>query len=169
MTHWWRAYDDAIDHPKLLRLSDAMHRAWWTLQCVASSNNGSLPPTADIALRLRLKPSKVTEWISALVKAELLDECEGVFKPHNWDARQYKTDAKDPTNAQRQRAFRQRDATVRNEVRNALRNGVTSLSAKRPDTEQITTSTFSVERAEARQGITSPSPQLLEILAKGKK
>jgi hypothetical protein len=93
MTHWWRAYDDAIDHPKLLKLSDAMHRAWWTLQCVASANGGALPPAADIALRLRMKPSKVALWIAELVNARLIDNCDGVFRPHNWDDRQFISDS----------------------------------------------------------------------------
>ncbi len=57
MTHWWRAYDDAINHPKLLRLSDALHRAWFTLQCIASSNGGPLPPADDIATTLRQNES----------------------------------------------------------------------------------------------------------------
>lgn len=93
MTHWWRAYDDAIDHPKLLKLSDAMHRAWWTLQCIASANGGVLPPTADIAVRLRMKPSKVALWLTELVKARLIDNCDGVFRPHNWDDRQFLSDS----------------------------------------------------------------------------
>jgi hypothetical protein len=93
MTHWWRAYDDAIDHPKLLKLSDTMHRAWFTLQCIASANGGVLPPAADIAVRLRLKPSKVALWIAELVKAKLIDNQDGVFRPHNWDDRQFISDS----------------------------------------------------------------------------
>lgn len=90
---WWRAYDSSIDHPKLLKLSDAMHRAWYTLQCVASANGGVLPPTDDIAARLRMKPAKVAEWITSLVKAGLIDNNDGVFRPHNWDTRQYLSDS----------------------------------------------------------------------------
>jgi hypothetical protein len=92
MTHWWRAYDDAINHPKLLRLSDAMHRAWFTLQCIASANGGPLPPVDDIAVTLRTKPAKVKSWIEALRKAGLMDESGGTFTPHNWHARQFRSD-----------------------------------------------------------------------------
>lgn len=123
--HWWRAYDDSIDHPKLLKLSDAMHRAWYTLQCIASANGGTLPPASDIALRLRTKTAKVAGWITHLVGAGLLDNDNGVFRPHNWDDRQYKTDKTDPTAPQRMQRYRQRKRNDRN----------ATVTNKRPDTE----------------------------------
>lgn len=92
MTRWWRAYDDAINDPKLLRLSDEMFRAWFTLLCIASKNGGKLPPAEDIALTLRMKPTKVAEWITKLSKATLLDSKDGTFVPHNWDSRQFQSD-----------------------------------------------------------------------------
>lgn len=108
MTHWWRAYDDAINHPKLLRLSDAMFRAWFTLQCIASANGGALPPADDIAVSLRTKPAKVKAWIEALRKAGLMDESGGTFTPHNWHARQFKSD----TSTERVQRFRNRQRNV---------------------------------------------------------
>lgn len=108
MTHWWRAYDDAINHPKLLRLSDAMHRAWFTLQCIASANGGTLPAVDDIAVSLRTKPAKVKGWIEGLHKAGLMDEKEGKFTPHNWHERQFKSDS----STERVKRFRQRERNV---------------------------------------------------------
>lgn len=93
MSRWWRAYDGSIDHPKLLKLSDKMFRAWYTLQCVASANGGTLPPTDDIAVRLRIKKTEVAAWITHLVGARLLDNDNGVFRPHNWDSRQFQSDS----------------------------------------------------------------------------
>lgn len=130
--HWWRAYDGSIDHPKLLRLSDAMHRAWFTLQCIASANGGTLPPAADIALRLRMKPTKVCEWISHLVAGGLIDNDAGTFRPHNWDERQYKTDTKDPTGASRAKNYRDRKRDAKRDDRDA------TVTRERPDTEQTT-------------------------------
>jgi hypothetical protein len=112
MTHWWRAYDDAIDNPKLLKLSDALHRAWFTLQCVASANDGILPPADDIATRLRIKPAKVAEWITRLVQARLIDNVDGVFKPHNWDGRQFVSDSSTP----RVKRFREKKRNVSSSV-----------------------------------------------------
>jgi hypothetical protein len=125
MTLWWRAYTASIDHPKLLKLSDAMHRAWYTLMCVASANDGILPPAADIALRLRLKPAKVAEWITHLVRAELFDNEDGVFRPHNWQKHQYKSDVTDPTAAERNKRYRDKKRNERN----------ATVTHKRPEAE----------------------------------
>jgi hypothetical protein len=125
MSRWWRAEDTSIDHPKLLRLSDAMHRAWYTLMCISSANGGCLPPVDDIALRLRMKPGQVAAWITHLVTAGLFDNDNGTFRPHNWDRRQYKTDVTDPTNAARQKRYRDRH-----------RNDSNAVTDKRPETEQ---------------------------------
>jgi hypothetical protein len=127
MSRWWRAEDTSIDHPKLLLLSDAMHRAWYTLMCVASANDGELPPVEHIAARLRMKPGQVAAWITHLVTAGLFDNDAGTFRPHNWARRQYKTDVTDPTNATRQKRYREKH-----------RNAVTTVTDKRPETEADT-------------------------------
>lgn len=112
MSRWWRAYDDAINDPKLLRLSDEMFRAWFTLLCIASKNDGVLPPATDIALTLRMKPAKVAEWITKLHAAILLDKTETGFAPHNWNGRQYKSDV----STERVKQFRKRQRNVSSAV-----------------------------------------------------
>lgn len=148
MSHWWRAYDGSIDHPKLLKLSDRMHRAWYTLQCVASANGGVLPPTGDIAARLREKPAKVAEWLTHLVRSGLIDNDGGIFKPHNWDTRQYKSDVTDPTAPQRMQRYRDRKRNERN----------VTVTAIRPDTEQIQN-----DDGMTRAGASMISPEAFEI------
>ena len=39
MSRWFRFYDDAINDPKVLKLSDRMHRVWIGLLCIASKND----------------------------------------------------------------------------------------------------------------------------------
>ena len=133
---WWRAENSSIDHPKLLKLSDAMHRAWYTLMCVASANDGALPPTEDIAARLRMNKVKVAEWITKLVAAELFDNVDGVFVPHNWNRRQYKSDASDPTAAERMRRHRKkRRITVTPDDDRNYRNGAVTALPPEANTE----------------------------------
>jgi hypothetical protein len=108
LSRWFRFYDDAVNDPKLLRLSDAMHRAWTTLLCIASKNDGVLPPLTDVALMLRLKPAKVAEWLAVLTAGGLFDNNEGVFSPHNWNSRQYKSDVSN----ERVKRYRERKCNV---------------------------------------------------------
>jgi hypothetical protein len=130
MTRWFRFYGDAINNPKVLRLSDAMFRAWVTLLCLASQYEGVLPKAADIALILRMKVHKVAEWLAILTGAGLLDSLEdGTFRPHNWDARQFKSDVADPTAVDRNKRYRDRK---RND-----RNATVTLTDTRTETEQI--------------------------------
>jgi hypothetical protein len=90
---WFRFYDDDLNNPKLLRLSDRMHRVWIGLLCVASKNDGKLPSMEDCALMLRLQPERMAEALVSLVGAGLLERGEDeTFRPHDWNARQYKSD-----------------------------------------------------------------------------
>jgi hypothetical protein len=90
MSRWFRFYDDAINDPKLLKLSDCMHRVWIGLLCVASKNDGRLPSMEDCALMLRLPPERMAEALVSLVGAELLDRDETGLAPHKWNERQYR-------------------------------------------------------------------------------
>jgi hypothetical protein len=136
MTHWWRAYDDAIDNPKLLKLSDAMHRAWFTLQCIASANGGVLPPAPDIAVRLRVKPSKVALWIAELVKAKLIDNQDGVFRPHNWDDRQFISDSSTERVKRHRDKKRNVSPTVTRNVSDTFHETAPEQSRAETDSEQ---------------------------------
>jgi hypothetical protein len=121
MSRWFRFYDDAVNDPKLLRLSDPMFRAWVTLLCLASKHDGVLPETADIALMLRMKATKVAEWLAVLTAGGLFDNNNGIFIPHNWNARQYKSDV----STERVKRFRKQE-----------RNVSETVSETPPDTEQ---------------------------------
>jgi hypothetical protein len=108
MSRWFRFYDDAMHDAKLLRLSDATFRAWMTLLCVASKNDGALPPAEEIAITLRCKPALVAGWIAELVASGLIDKTASGFSPHNWADRQYKSDS----SAERMKRHRDRKRDV---------------------------------------------------------
>lgn len=139
MSRWWRAYDEAVDDPKLGALTDRQHRAWFNLCCITSQNGGTLPPMPAVAFKLRMTVEKAKATVAELVALKLFDIHAGTQKvaPHNWTTRQYKTDVTDPTAAQRAKRYRDkrrdghRDATVTDGVT----DGVTD---KRPETEAET-------------------------------
>jgi hypothetical protein len=112
---WFKFYEDSVHNSKLLKLSDALYRAWTILLCFASKNGGYLPPAEDIATTLREKPAKVAEWITKLKAAGLFDLVDGKFIPHDWEERQYKVkDATAATRMQRYRARKGKSVTDRN-------------------------------------------------------
>jgi hypothetical protein len=134
MSRWWRAYDEAVDDPKLQLLSDSMFRAWFNIQCIASKNGGKLPAVASVAFTLRVKPEKASEIITRLCVAGLLDKTDDGFEPHNWTGRQYKTDAADPTAPERMKRYRDRKRNDRNAT---VTDTVTQpVTVKLPETEQ---------------------------------
>lgn len=94
MSRWWRAYDEAVDDPKLILLSDKAHRAWFNLMCIASANGGILPNIKVIAVKLRVSTQRAAAAITELVSAGLLDKRDdGGFEPHNWAGRQFISDS----------------------------------------------------------------------------
>lgn len=159
--HWWRAYDEAVDHAKLLLLTDAQHRGWFNLMCLASAYGGTLPEMKVLALKLRMKPAKVQALIDALVAAVLLDKDEAGYHPHNWNGRQYKTDVTDPTNAERQQRYRNRHRVTANTVTPTVTEGVT---AKLPETEAETE-----RKKDAEPSGSPPKNDEAELFERGKK
>lgn len=133
MSHWWRAHDDAVDNIKLGRLTDRLFRAWFNLNCLASANGGKLPAIGDVAFKLRVSEHKAAEIITALVQAGLYERREDGFEPHNWALRQFKSDATDPTNATRQKRYRERHGVTAKTVT----EGVTETVTVTPPREQI--------------------------------
>lgn len=131
MSRWFRFYDDAINEPKLLKLSDALYRAWVGVLCIASKNDGALPPTDDVALLLRMKPEKAEAVLVELIKAGLLDQDETGKRPHNWNARQYKSDVSN------ERVARYRKRRGNGEC-NVTGNGTVTASETESDTEAET-------------------------------
>jgi len=160
MSHWWRAYDEAMQDPKLLALSDRHHRAWFNLLCVASKNGGTLPNINMVAIELRVSGSRAAEYITIMVTAGLMDETEpGKFTPHNWGGRQFKNDVTDSTAAERMRNYRNRN---RNADRNADRNvGVTVTVPREQNTE--------TERIERKKDAADAASDLeVELFRRGK-
>jgi hypothetical protein len=108
MTRWFRFYDEALNDPKILKLSDKMHRVWIGILCVASKNDGRLPPLEDMALMIRMTPSKLDAAIKSLMISGLIDQDGPILSPHNWDKRQFKSDVSN----ERVKRYRERKRNV---------------------------------------------------------
>lgn len=122
MSRWFRVYDDMVDDPKVQRLSPDLFKALVNLWCLASQNEGILPPAEDISFKLRIRIEKVKQIASTLHDAGLIDTEEQGLRPHNWDCRQFKSDVTDSTAPARQRRYRdkKRNATVTDPVTQAV-------------------------------------------------
>ena len=121
MSPWWRAYDEAVDDPKLQQLKPELFKAWFNICCVTSQNGGKLPSLPSVAFKLRVKPEKARAIIAELAAAGLIDD-DGIgnLAPHNWSKRQYRSDV----STERVERFRERSGNVSSAV-----------SATPPDTE----------------------------------
>lgn len=112
MSRWFRFYDDTINDPKILKLSDKLHRFWVGILCVASKNGGQLPSRDDIALLMRTKVEKSDDAIESLIEMGLIDTDGVMLSPHNWNGRQYKSDVSN----ERVKRFRERKRNVTSTV-----------------------------------------------------
>jgi hypothetical protein len=105
---WFRLYSELLEDPKVQTLPPDLFKHWINLLCLASKNEGLLPPPADISFALRLSAGTTTDVLSKLLKAGLLERKSGIYQPHNWNKRQYKSDV----STDRVRAFRERFRNV---------------------------------------------------------
>lgn len=129
MSRWLRINEDCIDHPKLLKLPEALRWQWLALLCVASKNDGVLPAIDDVALGLRVTEAKAAEYITRLVKANLIDRVGENFVPHNWTKRQFKSD----TSTERVKRYRDKKRNVSYSVSDVPETATVTA----PETEQI--------------------------------
>lgn len=141
MSRWFRFYSGVVSDPKAQMLSPELFKHWVNLLCIASQNDGELPDIDVTAFMLgRITESKAAEILARLHKAGLLDKTDESFRPHNWDARQYKHDSNDPTNADRQKRFRNKKSNTGSNANsngsNGESNGDKAVTAKRPDSTE---------------------------------
>lgn len=113
MSRWFRIYDDAVDDPKVQKLSGDLFKAWINLLCLASQNDGILPSVNDIAFKLRMSGARADKLLDDLVQRELLDEtADGHLEPHNWNLRQHRSDISTPRVKRFRERKMKRDETV---------------------------------------------------------
>ncbi len=96
MSRWWRCYADAHRNPKIARLSDKDFRLWHRLLCIASENDGKIPPASDLKLLLSARLDHLLGGLDRLIRGGLIDALDDGYEPHNWSEKQYKSDTSTP-------------------------------------------------------------------------
>ena len=114
--------------------------------------------------------------LQAMEAVDLIKVENGVITITNWKERQFESDVIDPTSAERQQRYRERNATVTRNGRQTVRNGRVTAEL-RPDTESESKKErkkdpFSQEGEGAQARIQDPHPALpsleVELYARGK-
>lgn len=132
MTRWFRYYDDALNDPKVQKLTGDYFKAWVNILCMASKAGGVIASATDVAFGLRLSEAKARAIVAYLMGVGLLDVPKnGYATPHNWDARQYKSDVSN----ERVKRHRERH---RNDQSNTECNVTVTENETPPETEQNT-------------------------------
>ena len=85
MATWFRYHTTALNHPKVQRLPPHLFKFWVNILCVASTHDGVLPGTEDLAYMLRRRSGDVRRDVAALLARRLLDTVDGNVVPHDWN------------------------------------------------------------------------------------
>lgn len=126
---WFRFYNDAVNDPKVQKLSGDMFKAWVNLLCLASKGDGAVVK-ADVQFLLRVTEKCARGIIEFMIEHNLFDDRGDVVTPHNWDGRQFKSDASND------RVKRYRDRKRNGECNVTPAVTVTPTEQNRADTEQ---------------------------------
>ncbi len=108
MNAWFRFYHEVLDDPKVQRLSPKTFKIWINVLCLAARYGGVLPNSTDVSFALRVSLDKAIALLTLLHSKGLLDCKEGVYSPHRWSDRQFKSDG----STERVKRFRERSSNV---------------------------------------------------------
>lgn len=113
---WFRMYSEIIYNPKVQVLPEALRWRYVALLCLHCNGQYEVTPSDEIALALRIDEDEWLKTRDIFIKRRLL-AADGSIE--NWESRQYISDLKDPTAAERMQRYRakkrlekERNATV---------------------------------------------------------
>jgi len=132
---WFRFYHEALNDPKIQMLEATIFKGWINCLCLAAQNDGTIPNVDRLAFALRLSPNSARDLLDALILAELIDiRSDGTMEPHNWTARQYKSDV----STERVKKHREKRETASAAPDETQCNVSLAVSETPPDTEAET-------------------------------
>ena len=108
---WLRLYSEIVNDPKVLVLTEALRWRYVALLCLHCNGQYENAPDDEISLALRLPQDEWMQTKEAFIKRGLIDQNGSI---HGWQNRQYISDLKDPTAAERQKRYRESQRNARN-------------------------------------------------------
>lgn len=126
---WLRLYTDILHNSKVQIVTEALRWRYVALLCLQCSDQYEKMPDDEVALSLRITLDEWLDTKKTFISRKLLNDDGTIY---GWEKRQYISDLKDPTAAERQKRYRDRNRDNRNDT-------VTSRlpEQNRTDTEQI--------------------------------
>lgn len=131
---WFRFYHEALDDPKVQKLTGDAFKFWVNCLCLAKRNEGKLPDLAAISFAFRMELIVVEKFMEIMHMAGLIDTKASWKEPHNWKKRQPKSDS----STERVKRHRKRRSNVSSTVTDTLENQIrtdTDTEQKRGDRE----------------------------------
>jgi hypothetical protein len=154
MNYWLRLYTSILDDMKVHRLSDGQFRGWIKILCLAKEGDGLLPSVDEVAFRLRISEAEAQSLTEELVRRGLLESDGEHLSPHNWDSRQFLSDA-DPTAALRARRYRDR---MRDVARDATGGDTDEATEPSRPSEQRQSRAETEPETEQSRGVSGGNP-----------
>lgn len=143
MRHWIKLYTEALDDPKLHRLSDAEYRAYFNLLMVAGivDRDGAVGTLPEIAFRLRMPPSRAKQILDQICAKgiEISSGSTEIYSISAFSQRQQRPPSANPEavadRVARHRAAKQAESEACNDVTPSLQapsnDPVTTIEEKR--------------------------------------
>lgn len=108
---WFRLYSEFAFDPKIQVVTEALQRRYVMLLCLHCDNKLVGRPDDEIALALRISMDEWQSTKSTLIERGLINDD---ITPYGWDKRQFISDIKDSTAAERQARYRESKRNNRN-------------------------------------------------------
>lgn len=164
---WFRFYNDSINDPKVQLLAPDMFKHWINMLCIASKNDGVIPQDG-LAFMLHAAACQVETAIQELIRVGLIEYAtvrgDTCLTPHGWFSRQFRWDATDPTNSERQKRHRNSSVTAKKRSRNGrVTVGVTEIPSESEsvsESESPRTTVVAIQDRELDSGLDSDSTEV---------
>lgn len=128
---WFRLYADILHNSKVQIVTEALRWRYVALLCLQCADQYENMPDDEVALSLRITLDEWLDTKKTFISRKLLHDDGSIY---GWEKRQYISDLKDPTAAERQKRYREKNRNDRNDT---VTSRLPEQIQNRTDTEQI--------------------------------